>query len=173
MTKANQPELPWIKEGKRYIGLREVKGRKHNITIVRWLKALRAWWRDDETPWCGVYVAHCLRHAARPIPKHWYRAKAYADAGTRLYEPHYGCIGVMSRKGGGHVCFIVGRTKDGYLVGLGGNQGNAVNLRKFPPSRFTHFVWPDKTGRIPSLPYSYRVNLPLYENNLKISKNEA
>lgn len=173
MRQANKPELPWIKEARKYIGLREIRGRRHNRTILKWLRDLKAWWANDEVPWCGTYVAHCLKEAGRPIPKHWYRALAYADAGTHLAEPHYGCIGVMKRRGGGHVCFIVGRTKDGHLVGLGGNQGNAVNLRKFPRRRFRHFVWVDRAKGVPSMPYPYRSNLPTYDNNLKVSRNEA
>ena len=53
-------ELSWISEARKCIGLREIKGTKHNPTIIKWLddmgkysKESTAWWRDDETPWCG------------------------------------------------------------------------------------------------------------------------
>ncbi|MGE9658889.1 hypothetical protein ACQP6C_10405 [Snodgrassella alvi] len=49
-------ELSWISEARKHIGLREIKGAKHNPTILAWLKYNKestAWWRDDETPWCG------------------------------------------------------------------------------------------------------------------------
>lgn len=42
----------WLIEAQRHIGLKEIKGAKHNNLIILWLKALRAWWMDDETPWC-------------------------------------------------------------------------------------------------------------------------
>lgn len=168
-----QKELSWIAEAKKYNGLREIVGVKHNPTIVQWLKNLGAWWRDDETPWCGVFVAHCLTASNRAIPKHWYRAKAYAEYGTLLKRPAYGCIGVMGRSGGGHVCFIVGETKDGYLVGLGGNQSNSVGLAKFPRSRFIAFVWPPYGNGVPSLPYDSRYKLPIYDSSLKVSASEA
>lgn len=167
-------ELSWIKTARSYIGLREIRGTRHNQTILNWIKQLGGWFKDDETPWCGTFIAHCLTVNNRAIPKHWYRAKAYADYGTRLNKPAYGCLGVMSRTGGGHVTFIVGQTKDGrYLVGLGGNQSNMVNLALFPRTRFTHFIWPELGNGVPSMPYNSRYDLPVYNSNLKVSTNEA
>lgn len=164
----------WVVEATKHIGLKEIAGPKHNPTILSWIKNLSGWFTDDETPWCGTFVAQCLKESGRGYPKHWYRALAYADYGTRLAKPAYGCIGVMGRTGGGHVTFIVGETKDGkYLVGLGGNQSNAVNLMKFPKSRFTAFVWPTYDSGLASSPYPSRYNLPIYDNNLKASTNEA
>lgn len=40
----------WIIEAQRYIGLKEIKGSKHNNFIIVWLTSLNAWWSDDETP---------------------------------------------------------------------------------------------------------------------------
>ena len=30
-------ELTWIAEGRKHIGLREIKGAKHNPTLLKWL----------------------------------------------------------------------------------------------------------------------------------------
>lgn len=164
----------WIVEARKHIGLKEIAGSKHNPTIIGWIKNLSGWFTDDETPWCGTFIAQCLKETNRGYPKHWYRALAYADYGTRLAKPAYGSIGVMGRTGGGHVTFIVGETNDGkYLVGLGGNQSNAVNLMKFPKSRFTAFAWPTYDTGVASSPYPDRYNLPKYDNSLKVSTNEA
>lgn len=164
----------WVVEGLKHIGLKEIVGINHNQTILAWVKNLGGWFTDDETPWCGTFIAQCLKETGRGVPKHWYRALAYESYGTRLTKPAYGCIGVMSRTGGGHVTFIVGETKDGkYLVGLGGNQSNAVNLMKFEKSRFTAFVWPTYNNGVASTPYQSRYNLPKYDNSLKVSSNEA
>lgn len=166
--------LAWIVEATKHIGLKEIPGPKHNQTILQWVKNLGGWFTDDETPWCGTFIAQCLKEAGRGVPKHWYRALAYESYGTRLAKPAYGCIGVMSRTGGGHVTFIVGETKDSkYLVGLGGNQSNAVNLMKFEKSRFTAFVWPTYDNGVASSPYPDRYKLPKYDNSLKTSSNEA
>lgn len=164
----------WVVEASKHIGLKEIAGPKHNPTIIGWIKNLSGWFTDDETPWCGTFIAQCLKEAKRGYPKHWYRALAYADYGTKLAKPAYGSIGVMGRTGGGHVTFIVGETNDGkYLVGLGGNQSNAVNLMKFPKSRFTAFVWPTYADGVSSSPYPHRYILPKYDNSLKLSTNEA
>lgn len=52
-------ELPWIAELRKHIGLAEVKGPKHNPTIVQWLKDMgkysgenKSWYYEDESAWC-------------------------------------------------------------------------------------------------------------------------
>jgi len=67
-------ELPWISSAREKIGIREVKGAKHNPKIIQWLVNLAAVWMDDETPWCGAFVAECLREANVRYPSTWYRA---------------------------------------------------------------------------------------------------
>ena len=99
----NMSELDWIADGKQYVGIREVKGAKHNPNIQMMLKYLGAWWNDDETPWCGVFTAYCLKKNGIVIPKHWYRALDYKNYGTKLSKPCYGCIAIKTRNGGGHV----------------------------------------------------------------------
>ena len=83
-------DLPWIVEARCYVGMAEIPGKQHNPTIQNWLRTLKAWWSDDETPWCGTFVAYCCRVAGRDVPKDWFRALAWADAGERLTAPAYG-----------------------------------------------------------------------------------
>ena len=105
---SNYPELAWIAEARKHIGLKENTSKfAHSPTILGWLKKLGAWWMDDETPWCGTFVAHCLQTAGVKFPKNWYRALAYLNGGTKLAKPCYGCVAVKTRVGGGHVCFVV------------------------------------------------------------------
>ncbi|QMT39978.1 TIGR02594 family protein [Neisseria shayeganii] len=165
-------DLPWIIEARRYEGLAEVPGKNHNPTITHWLNTLKAWWRDDETPWCGTFVAHCCRHAGRALPKHWYRALAWVDAGVRLKAPAYGCIAVFGRKGGGHVGFVVGRDRAGNLLILGGNQGNKVSIAKFERARAVAFVWPVYPNG-GGMPHKSRYNLPVLAHQGGYSRNEA
>lgn len=168
----SNPELDWIAEARQHIGLTETVGAKHNTTIVAWVKDLGGWWAEDETPWCGVFIAHCLKSAGIKYPQHWYRALAYADEtlATKLSNPAYGCVAVKKRKGGGHVCFIVGRDeKTGKLLCLGGNQGNAVNIRLYNESDFDGFYW---YGRTPN-PAPHRYDLNLIAGNFKPAGNEA
>lgn len=167
---AQQKELPWVAEARKYIGLAEVPGKNHNPMILNWLHGLKAWWKDDETPWRGVFVAHCLRIGGRDIPKAWMRAKEYAFAGKRLSKPAYGCLVVFTRQGGGHVGFVVGKDKAGNLLVLGGNQGNRVSIAAFPESRVAAYVWPS-VGGVALEPTPERYNLPL--GGAAMSRSEA
>lgn len=155
-------ELPWLAEARKYIGVAEIPGKKNNPVILNWLIELKAWWKEEDTPWCGSYCAYCLKKSGRPIPKHWYRALAYADYGAKLSGPAYGCLAVMARKGGGHVGFVVGEVaKGGDLLILGGNQGDKVSIARFPRSRITAYVWPEKSPGVKSLPTDARYDLPI------------
>lgn len=173
MNKNIENELPWILEARKHIGLKEIKGNKHNSTIVSWLRDLKAWWFEDETAWCGTFVAHCLKSATRFIPKDWFRAKEYVHAGAVLKSPAYGCIVVFSREGGGHVGFVVGKDQLGNLMVLGGNQGDAVNIIPFDRNRVLEYVWPASINGTKILPLDFRYNLPEINSNGKVSTNEA
>ena len=138
------PPLPrWLKTAKKFNGLSEVPGPRHNSMILGWLESLRAWWRDDETPWCGVFVAYCMKESGLPYPKLYMRAKAWADYGSLLRPDRLapGAILVFDRAGGGHVGFYVGEDAGFYYV-LGGNQANGVNTMKLGKSRLVASRWP-------------------------------
>lgn len=139
--------MKWMPIAKKYTGLKEIKGPKHNNIILGWLAALNAWWHDDETPWCGVFVAAVMKEAGLPFPTAYMRAKAWLSWGMRIKRPVYGCIAVFDRKGGGHVGFIVGATVDGkhYAV-LGGNQMNSVNVMLLETDRAIGFRLPKGTS---------------------------
>ena len=119
MSTTNEPA--WLTEARRHLGVAEVPGPKHSPVIQSWLHKLRAWWNDDEPPWCGVFVAACMDTVGIPLPKYWMRAKAWAEWGSRLSAPIPGCVVVFERQGGGHVGFVVGRTANGHLMVLGGD----------------------------------------------------
>lgn len=166
LEKSSEPY--WLAEARKYIGLAEIPGPKHNSTIIRWLERLKAWWRDDETPWCGLFVATCLQSAGVDLPQYWMRAKAWADWGAPLVNPIPGCLVIFERQGGGHVGFVVGRTADGRLMVLGGNQGNAVSITAFDRARVIAYRWPVGRGPAP-----VPVPLPILASNGQLSKNEA
>ncbi len=141
MTDSGIPS--WMQIAKDCVGLKEIPGAKHNGVIQGWLAKLGAWWRDDETPWCGVFVAHCLREAGLPVPQNWMRAKAWSDYGSHLRSTHVapGASLVFSRVGGGHVGFYAGEDSTHFYV-LGGNQGNAVTISKIAKVRCIAIRWP-------------------------------
>jgi uncharacterized protein (TIGR02594 family) len=158
-------EPSWLKIARSYDGLKEIPGPRHNQTIIRWLGKIKAWWSDDETPWCGVFVAHCMQESWLPFPKFYMRAKAWSDYGSLLRRDRLapGAILVFDRAGGGHVGFYVGEDAGHYFV-LGGNQGNAVNVMKLGKSRLVASRWPKGEPVI---------GKPVYMNGGSVSTNEA
>jgi uncharacterized protein (TIGR02594 family) len=155
----------WMQTANSFIGLREVAGPKHNKIILGWLDKLGAWWRDDETAWCGVFVAHCMQDAKLPYPAMYMRAKAWSDYGSLLQRDRLapGAILVFDRAGGGHIGFYVGEDAGHYFV-LGGNQGNAVSVMKLGKTRLVASRWPKGEPVI---------GKPVYMKGGKVSANEA
>lgn len=163
-------DLAWMIEAKKHIGLKEVSGKAHNPTILSWLKSLGAWWSEDETAWCGTFIAHCLKVAGVKYPKHWYRALDYVNYGSKLIKPAYGCVAIKTRQGGGHVCFVVGRDeKTRKLVCIGGNQSNMVCYALYAESDFQEFRWYGITDR----PADKRYNLPIMTGVTATKVSEA
>lgn len=157
----------WLTIARRDLGVEETPGKETTPAIRRWLVELGAWWRDDSTPWCGVAVAHWMLTAAVPIPKNYYRARAWLEWGTTLARPALGCVVVFDRRGGGHVGLVVGQNELGYLLVLGGNQGDRVCIAPFSPDRVLGYRWP------PLELSGYRDALPMLSATLPISTNEA
>lgn len=177
-------ELHWIEEARKHIGLYEnTASDKHNPTILKWLKDMgsfngenKAWWNDDETPWCGLFVGHCLGVSGRYVIPDWYRAKAWLDESMQhLLYPAYGCIAIFNREGGGHVGFVVGKDSAGNIMILGGNQSNKVSIRPFSKERVSGYRWPsyykDNEPK-KSSPLLARYNLPTLASNGIVSVNE-
>jgi len=134
--------MRWIDEAKKHIGLRETVGAASNPVIVQfWKDIKRGGIKDDSTPWCSAYVGAMLERSGIRSSR-FESAKSYLEWGVLLTDPTPGCIVVFSRDGGGHVGFCVGQDKDGNLLVLGGNQGDAVNVKSFPRSRVTGYRWP-------------------------------
>lgn len=134
-------EPRWLVEARARMGEKEIPGPKHNRWIAEGWKRLGAgWFTDDETPWCGLFVAHCIEAAGLPFPKMFPRAMAWASWGKPC-PPAVGAVVVFKRPGGGHVGFLVGENAANYYV-LGGNQSNAVNIMPLAKNRAVAIRWP-------------------------------
>ena len=96
-------EPVWLQIARGDIGLREIPGAPTAPRISQWLSKLGAWWRDDETPWCGVAVAGWMLQAGiDDLPKHWYRARGWLEWGLPLDRALLGCgVGVVIAQWGG------------------------------------------------------------------------
>lgn len=167
MIKPDLQSPSWLRVAFKYDGLKEVPGPKHSGVISGWLTKLGAWWKDDETPWCGVFVAAVMEESHFTYPKLYMRAKSWLDWGLVISKPVLGCVVVFDRAGGGHVGFVVGITKSGDLWVLGGNQKNAVNVSLFQPSRVLGYRIP------PGWSFALAYNPPVTADGSKYSDNEA
>jgi uncharacterized protein (TIGR02594 family) len=137
----------WMNEAARHLGVTEIPGRRHHPAILRWGRALGAWWHDDETPWCGTFAGWCLHAAGVEPPKYWMRARAYSKWGQPC-SMVVGAVAVFERRGGGHVGFVVGQNAANVYV-LGGNQRNQVNIAPIARDRLIGCRWPaaERLGR--------------------------
>lgn len=135
----------WLKEAWREFGEAERAGARENPRIV-------ALFRDaghpevtrDEVAWCATFVGACLERSGIASTRSLL-ARSYLAWGTALSEPRIGAIAVFSRGSDlsqGHVGFWLGEMEDAVVL-LGGNQGNAVSVARYPKSRLLAVRWPD------------------------------
>ena len=127
-----------MKRAKNSLGLKEVKGSKHSPIILGWLKAIgQGWVKDDETAWCGTFVAANVLGYGDPLPKNPLSARAWLTYGVSTV-PQYGAVLVFWRgkvNGSlGHVGFYVGEDATYFYV-LGGNQSDSVSITRMPKTR--------------------------------------
>lgn len=160
-------EPTWLIAARADLGQRETLGPNDSPWIRNMLAKLSGLWLRGQ-PWCGGAVAYWMRGDGQAIPKAWYRAKAWLDWGVVLTAPLVGCVVVFDRVGGGHVGLVVGQDAAGRLLVLGGNQGDAINIRAFGRDRVLGYRWP--AGELRPHPDG---GLPVYKNGAPTSTNEA
>jgi uncharacterized protein (TIGR02594 family) len=156
-------EPRWMIEARARIGEKEIPGPRHNSWIAKgWARLGATWFNDDETPWCGFFVAHCIDWAKLPYPRLFPRALEWSTWGQAC-PAAVGAVVTFQRPGGGHVGFLVGEDRTNYYV-LGGNQSNMVNIQPIAKSRMAAIRWPSGMA----LP---RPGLPLMSGGV-VSTNE-
>ena len=137
-VKNNKPV--WLLEAYSLLGTKEVKGKDNNPIIMNWAYELDQWYTGDDVPWCGLFMAHCMRVGSPNEPQNFNRlgARAWRAFGKEV-PPSLGCIGVFWRthptqSNNGHVAFIIGESRDYYVI-LGGNQSDNVTITKISKNR--------------------------------------
>ncbi|MER9883088.1 TIGR02594 family protein [Mesorhizobium sp. M0118] len=164
-------EPRWLARARTYVGMREIPGPKTSSTIARWLDALKAPSRDDETAWCGTFVGAVVSESGLPPIANPWGARRWLNWGVPLKRPAPGAVVVFwrgSRTGwSGHVGFVVGKDRAGHLMVLGGNQGDMVSIKPFTVDRVLGYRWPACE------PLPVAANLPLVSSDGKVSTNEA
>lgn len=151
-------QLPWIDAAKALLGEKEIPGPKSNPKILQWAKDIGGWaasyYRQDDIPWCGLFVGHVMHVSGFKPPADMLAAIAWSKWGKKLDRPMYGSIVVFRwRTGRHHVGFIVGQDKNSVHT-LGGNQSNAVNVTKFPVSSCISFRWPPTDIKPEAAPFA-------------------
>ncbi|PWE52137.1 TIGR02594 family protein [Metarhizobium album] len=165
-------EPVWMRDARRFMGLKEVAGAKSNPTIISWAKRLGGWvasyFTNDDIPWCGLFVANIMATTLprELLPKNPLGALEWSKFGIPLPEPILGAIMTFTRTGGGHVGLYVGEDATHYHI-LGGNQSNSVSITRIDKARLHSIRWPS-TGGFPS---GGRVRLT--SAGVPVSKNEA
>jgi uncharacterized protein (TIGR02594 family) len=149
-------------------GITETVGPKHNPVILGWAKevGLDSVYKNDEIPWCGLYIAVVMLRAGRPVVKDPLWALNWNKFGVKVDKPMLGDVLTFTRASGGHVGIYVGEDSTAYHV-LGGNQGNQVSVTRIAKSRLSQARRPEYTNQ----PINIRV-ISLAGNGA-LSVNEA
>lgn len=134
-------EPVWLVLARQDIGQRETLGPNDSPRIRAMLKAFKLDWLMGQ-PWCGTIMGDWMTKCGIAPPPSFFRAKAWADWGSRITNPVPGCVAVFARDGGGHVGLVVAQDAGGRLLVLGGNQGNSVSIAPFDKGRAIAFRWP-------------------------------
>lgn len=143
---STNPLLPWLAEAENLIGTREFLGKRDNPAILDWADNLDIHYPGDETPWCGLFVAHCIGSTMPDeiLPSNPLGARQWEKFGDPT-APRLGAVMVFwrgSRDGWtGHVGFYTGEDDSAYRV-LGGNQSNSVCLTWISKDRLLKARWP-------------------------------
>jgi uncharacterized protein (TIGR02594 family) len=144
---ASYPMTPWVDFAVTQMGVSEIVGARNSPVIMGWVQRLGARVlginvTDDETAWCGTFVAMCLATTlpGESLPTVAVRASSW-DAFGKRSVPTFGALLRFARPGGGHVGFFVGQDETHYHV-LGGNQGNRVSVMRLEKSRLVACRWP-------------------------------
>lgn len=143
-------EPRWLTEARKHLGQKEVPGAASNPWIkAMWLKLKGGLWfwnaygtDDSKLPWCGGFMAFCFDAVGIAYPAKYASAKEWLAWGTPLPQPIVGCVVIFDRAGGGHVGLVTGKTQDGRLMVLGGNQKDGVCELPFDRARAIGYRWP-------------------------------
>ena len=141
------PLLPWYSEAWRLIGVEEASGNANNRLILKWAEDLDIPYSEDEIPWCGLFVSHCIgsQMTDEPLPANPLGARNWGRFGHHVVAQP-GAVMVFWRKskasGFGHVGFYAGEDDRAFHI-LGGNQSDKVCVTRVPRERFIDARWPN------------------------------
>lgn len=159
----------WLIEGIKWIGLKEGSGSTDNPTILKWAQeeggSIAITYDHDSIPWCALFENMIFTKVGLKGTESLWALDWDSDTkwpNVRLPGPAVGAVAPMRRAGGGHIVTVAGRTRDGMLACLGGNQSDSVSINAFPLERPLSFRWPLNVSLPQSIGYQ---TLPLVSSN--------
>ena len=123
-----------------YIGTTEGPGPADNPVIMEMYASVgHDWVEHDSVAWCAAFIGHCVEQAGIKSTRKL-TARSYLDWGIAIdvADAQQGDIGVIPRGTSswqGHV-FFIDRIEGAWVWGLGGNQSDAVSIKRYPVSKF-------------------------------------
>lgn len=145
----------WVTYGLTLIGTKEGSGSRDNSDIIDWAHDeggdISKEYTHDSIAWCALYQNHLLTKCdLRGTETLWAldfnsdmmkERVGHGWPAVKLSGPMVGAFAPMLRNGGGHIVCVVGRDQHGNVMGLGGNQSDAVSVIPFPQSRLNKGFW--------------------------------
>lgn len=168
----------WLEAGIKLLGTREVPGVKNNPVIINWAKAeggsIAKEYTHDSIPWCALFANHILTKVGLKGTETLWALDFASEKKwpcVRLAGPAVGAFAPMLRDGGGHITIVAGKDQFGNIMGLGGNQSDAVTIAPFAVSRLNKgYFWPAGV----TLPAKVGLSrLPIITSSGKVSSSEA
>lgn len=155
-----EPAPKMLIEALNLYGVKETIGDGDNPVILDWAKECGiVGYKNDELPWCGLFVAVVAKRAGKKIPENPLWARNWSQWGESSPK-ELGAVLVFSRGSGGHVGLYVGEDKDCYHV-LGGNQSDSVCVTRIRKDRLiacrsmynvkpatVRPIWLDSVGKV-------------------------
>lgn len=137
-------EPDWLVEARKFLGVKEVSGSRHEPIIVGFFAEVgQSWVKDDETAWCAAFAGAMLKRVGIEGTGKL-NARSYLNWGKELAVPVPGCVAVFKRGSSsweGHVAFFL-RDLGDYIEVLGGNQSNKVSVARYAKSSLLGYRWP-------------------------------
>lgn len=126
LMKEGAPKM--LVEALKLFGTTEIAGQIHNPEILSWAQELGIPYTQDETPWCGLFMAIVAKRAGKKVPEEPLWALNWGKFGVYQNKAMLGDVLTFKRPGGGgHVGLYVYENKNNYGV-LGGNQKDKVGI---------------------------------------------
>ncbi|MBA4783371.1 MAG: peptidoglycan-binding protein [Rhizobiales bacterium] len=158
--------LPWFAHATQVLGLHE---QRDHGALRKWFDKAVSWIDPRQIPWCGAFVATCLRkwNPDIKLPANPLLARAWLGFGVAS-KPQMGAVMIFSRppsKLYGHVGFYAGETATHFKI-RGGNQKNAVTDTLIAKTRFLG-------ARMPAGYSGTGKRVTVTNNGISTSTNEA